>query len=356
MQNKNNDLLLISKYRNQIMGFAAIWILLFHEWFILSNDKSTIFSKVAINFINFGYCGVDIFFFLSGMSLVYAIKKETVLKFYLNRFKRIILPFLLTAIIQMIDNNLTVLEMLKNLFGVNFILKDIYSFLWFGPAIMILYLLFPIYYKLFAKSKSKLAFTLIILEIWFIISVICSSGPREDIFGFTNRIPIFLIGIYLGYLGQNKEIKFSSTEWLLIITTFIIGLVLLFISNYHYYSSIIKQFNCLLPTLFTAIPLSFLIGKFLDLLASIDNIKTLNTLINKILLFFGSISLELYCIQERFGEYITNYLYTHFICSQLTVNIVLMISLSIIAYILMSIFKYFWKLVSSLFSRKENKQ
>ena len=33
---ERNDLQLLNKYRSQIMGVAALWILIFHEWQIVT--------------------------------------------------------------------------------------------------------------------------------------------------------------------------------------------------------------------------------------------------------------------------------------------------------------------------------
>lgn len=349
--NQENSLKLLSKYRNQLMGFAAFWILLFHEWTIINPEKSNIFSKVFINFKIFGYCGVDIFFLLSGMSLVYAINKETTLEFYKKRFKRVILPFLFMGIFYMSTKYWSFSEMLKNIFGYNFYTQTIYSFLWFGPAIMTLYLLFPIYYKLFNKSQSKLSFTLLIFEIWLFISIYFMFNIREDLFGFINRIPLFIFGIYIGYLQNNKTIKFDLPIWLLIIVNLFIGVYFCFLTNYHDYFLLVRQSNCFLPTSMMSISICFLLAKFLDILTNIKVLNILNTVINKILLFLGSISLELYCIQEDFGSLIKDYLYRNFIISDQAMNIILMVSLPLIAYLLSLLFKYFWKLydyVSSL--------
>ena len=65
---------LISKYRGAIMGFAALWILFFHEWVTLFVN-----NQVGVNIEGYlkriGFCGVDIFLLLSGIGLTFAIRK-----------------------------------------------------------------------------------------------------------------------------------------------------------------------------------------------------------------------------------------------------------------------------------------
>lgn len=148
---------LISKYRGAIMGFAALWILFFHEWVTLFVN-----NQVGVNIEGYlkriGFCGVDIFLLLSGIGLTFAIRKGNVLTFYYRRIKRILLPFLVMAIIRCALEKWPIIEFWKNISGINFYTKSIYSFLWFVPAILTLYLFFPWYYKLFTR-KSRYSFS-----------------------------------------------------------------------------------------------------------------------------------------------------------------------------------------------------
>lgn len=94
---------LLSKYRTAIMGFAALWILFSHVW--LRVFYSIPFLSHIEEFIKkIGFCGVDIFLFLSGLGLTFSIKKHSTKDFYYNRIKRILLPFLIISII--IRNNI----------------------------------------------------------------------------------------------------------------------------------------------------------------------------------------------------------------------------------------------------------
>lgn len=189
---------LISKYRGAIMGFAALWILFFHEWVTLFVN-----NQVGVNIEGYlkriGFCGVDIFLLLSGIGLTFAIRKGNVLTFYYRRIKRILLPFLVMAIIRCALEKWPIIEFWKNISGINFYTKSIYSFLWFVPAILTLYLFFPWYYKLFTKTKKPVLFFLCSLEVWLVFSLFVRETMRGDLYGFTNRIPVFLAGVLLGW-------------------------------------------------------------------------------------------------------------------------------------------------------------
>ena len=113
---------LISKYRGAIMGFAALWILFFHEWVTLFVN-----NQVGVNIEGYlkriGFCGVDIFLLLSGIGLTFAIRKGNVLTFYYRRIKRILLPFLVMAIIRCALEKWPIIEFWKNISGINFYTK-----------------------------------------------------------------------------------------------------------------------------------------------------------------------------------------------------------------------------------------
>ena len=71
-----------SEYRTTIMGLSMLSIILFHQYFT---------SVIPFNvFHNFGYWGVDVFLFLSGMGLVRSLENNTLPVYYMRRFKRII--------------------------------------------------------------------------------------------------------------------------------------------------------------------------------------------------------------------------------------------------------------------------
>ena len=80
-----NDLSLLFKYRKFLMGFAALWILMTHEW--QSNSKRQAF--LTENFIKESLLWCDIFLLLSGMGLYYSLEKNPVSRFYYNRLKEL---------------------------------------------------------------------------------------------------------------------------------------------------------------------------------------------------------------------------------------------------------------------------
>ena len=107
----------------------------------------------------------------------------------------------------------------------------LYSFLWFVPAIITFYILVPIFYAVFKRAKNKYIFILAVLEIWLLVSLLLKAYMREDLYGFTNRIPIFIMGVFLGWICREKTVHFNKTTWIFLIITLILGLYLAYQSN-----------------------------------------------------------------------------------------------------------------------------
>ena len=298
---KESGIALISKYRSALMGFAALWILMTHEWQIISSESSW-FNPTEAFIKRIGFCGVDIFFLLSGMGLTYAIKKSSLPRFYFNRLKRILVPFVAVAAIITLVDNWTLDCFLKNISGINFYTVNIYSFLWFVPAILTFYLIFPLYYHIFSKAKSKVLFTCGVIVLWLLASMVLRGTLREDLYGFTNRIPIFLIGILLGWLCQNRRIDFSKGSWLFFALTLVLGLYLSYQTNINGLEILVPVSNCCIPNILLSVSLSFLLSKLFDLLYNFFATKWLSIALTKFLGFFGMISFEFYCIQEWLAE------------------------------------------------------
>ena len=71
--------------------------------------------------------------------------------------------------------------------------------------------------------------------------------------------------------------------------------------------------NCCVPTFLLAISICFLVPKILDILLKTKGLRRIGGMVLGILNFYGSISIELYCIQEYLVSkflypYLKNYL------------------------------------------------
>ena len=344
-----NGFQLLSKYRGALMGIAALSIYFFHAWIpiTLEPQHSSVFLLSFLEHFSkkIGFFGVDIFMLLSGIGITFAIKKESLPKFYYRRIRRLLLPFATVGIIRGITQNWGWKVIIGNLTGFNFFAKDINSFLWFVPAIAILYLLFPLYYKIFNKFPNKILFTAGVIMIWLLISVMVKDIMREDLFGFTNRIPVFVIGILIGYLIQNgKGIDLTVHSCILLFIMLFTGLYLAYVTNFKDFYLIVPLGNSFLPNLFISISLSLLVSKLFEMLEK--RFSKFAGIILKIIGFFGMISLEFYCVQSWFIDIIP--LLTEDGWSKHLVNIMLFFIITALSWVAYVLFKYFWEFIEHI--------
>ena len=280
---------ILEKYRTEIMGFAALCIFVFHAIrpsFSLKIGDADILSFL----VRIGFSGVDVFFFLSGMGLVRSMAKNSLGNYYIHRISRVYFPFLLIGLLHIPVYGIGIAECLKRVTGYSFYFGYMYSLLWFVPAILTLYYFFPLYYMIISRIRRKVAFTVICIAVWFVISMIFADSGSY-LYGFTNRIPIFLVGVLYAYTRENK---ITLGRFIASVITLAAGLVCLFLAEVKNVSFILPVSDCAIPTFLVAVSLPFVLAGIFEKF----NGKKIMGMVGKILGFFGKMSLEFYCVQE----------------------------------------------------------
>lgn len=330
---EGNSLKLISKYRTYIMGFAALWILIFHAWTVVSEQYSFVW-RIEYFIKKTGFAGVDIFFLVSGMGLVYAVEKYDVKRFYLRRFLNVYPAFFITGLIQIFTKEWDFITFLENVLCIHFFKINICQLLWFVPAILILYILFPWYYKLLKKFSSSEEFTICVLMVWLFLSIRLDGVLRLDVYGFTNRIPVFLMGVLIGKRLLKGDVEITRSKWRIIILGFLLGIYLSYYTNIKEQQFMVPMSNCCVPNFLIAVFGSILLAKFFWFL---DNwLGRIGKGILTIFLLPGIASLELFCAQEEVGL-----LHDKLEISNVLIeNIVVILFLVLIAVILYIVCKY----------------
>ena len=281
---------LLEKYRTELMGFAALYIFIYHVvtvTFYYAFDAHPFFAYL----VRIGFLGVDIFFFLSGDGLMHAMEKESVKAFWLRRLARVYFPFFVGGLLQFFLNGLTPLDFVKRITCIAFYTETIYSLLWFVPAILTIYLLFPLYYKLMSAMKNKTVFILMTIAVWFILEMIFRNA-ETDLFGFFNRIPIFLMGCLY---ATAKEDELCLDKWILAILGTVAGMYSLYLAEFKGVTFVLPISDCGIPTFLVAISLPYVLAGIMEKFEAGVVMKGLR----KFLAFFGMMSLEFYCLQEN---------------------------------------------------------
>lgn len=216
----------LSKYRNQIYGISILWIVIYHVY-------EAFFDKLNFNWLsslifNSGNIGVDIFLFLSGISMHYSMKRyenlcfSNILDFYKRRFGKILKVYLIFCVPFLILRDV--------IFGHNidrfikqvlFFDNDVSSF-WFLMAIMICYLIYPLLEKLLRMHQNKIIIGIIVVYIAILFGAKHYYASYFNLYEILlTRIPIFIIGTLFSERVRNNK-KISLKEF-----SFFIAIILL---------------------------------------------------------------------------------------------------------------------------------
>ena len=339
---------LLSQYRGIVMGFAALTIVYFHEWQFLfaGHDRLLRLEEVFHRSIIFG---PDLFFLMSGVGLTFAMRKYGLWQFWGKRLRRIALPTLLAALCMAVTWHWSLGDYIRNVTGWNFYMHNMYSFLWFIPAILSLYVVFPLYWRFFSRAKNQLVFTLAALAVWAAISYSCTGLIRSDLYGFVNRVPIFLTGVQLGWMTQQERLpreqrqgtfdlqKYPALFWGVLVVCFVAGCVLSYLTNQKGLSLGVPDSNCRIPDYLITISLTFFLVKLCEWLDE----TAVGKWVVKFFAFYGIMSLEFYAIQEWLGGLLLPHLQPHL--PNWAIDLVLLAIITAAGYALWAVNHYFWK-------------
>lgn len=304
-----------------LQTLAALQILVFHLWVPITG------SLVESFIIKTGYVGVDIFFLLSAYSL--AGKDINYASLIKDRALRIYGRFAAFALLAFFVKHWTPSRLLKVLIFSEFFKRGGGSFLWFIPAIMIFYVLYPLFLKWNFKYKVPA-----VLIVWFAGSLVLSKcfGYKE-VFIFTNRIG----SVLAGYLLKTYPVKGDRNRTGLYVLLVICGYIAMYFWGFRYRLSVPFED---LYYIFSA--------------AAAAGIAGLSGFVprGKVWDLIGSASMEIYALQMIFGGQAAMKLYG-LLGSRLAANIAVVIGVTAVSIIVSQIYT---KLLKACSSRKANSQ
>lgn len=183
---------LSGRNRQWLMGFAVLWVIAFH--FCMYGNL------LRIGVLNFlfgkGYLGVDIFFFLSSYGLCYSYNKRSSGEYYRQRARRLFPMYLVfvLALVLCFRNLLPYSSWLSALLqitgGANFAGMELE---WYIPALILLYIFFPLIFKGIEKIYNWGYLYVIALLLVFVIAAPFIS--KVVFYLFAIRFPIIIIGV-----------------------------------------------------------------------------------------------------------------------------------------------------------------
>ena len=302
---------------------AAFQILFFHLWAPLTS------TQIEQFILKTAYVGVDMFFFLSAYSL--AGREIDYVPFLKDRVLKLYAKFAFFVLIMaLFSKSFGVIRAVKSLTFIEFFQKGGGAFLWFIPAILIFYAVYPLFLKW--NSRFKVIWVLLI---WLTGSVFAEHVlSYTAVFIFTNRIPVILAGyLFKTYCTGNRDaimpdnnkmnrtIQILRRSWILLIP---LGALLLYMYGFK------VRLNFPIKDMFYVFAIPSVIG--LVMLSSyVKKYAVTESL--------GSITLELYAVQMIFGQRILIWAYNVFNKNALLTNIFVTGVMLLLAYIISYVIK-----------------
>lgn len=197
--------LLSGKGRLLLMSIALLWIMAFHYSMYGNLLRYDLFQIL----FGKGYLGVDVFFFLSAYGLCFSYQKNNLQYFYKRRIKKlypVYLIFLLILLFVFHANGQVAwwkvaLEQMTGL--ATFVGLDVE---WYVPALTLLYLFFPLLYKL----VEKLYRMGIVTSSVFLVILICMTPILNKFifYLFPPRFAVIIVGMMTFFALQNDDKKY----------------------------------------------------------------------------------------------------------------------------------------------------
>ena len=210
------DFYLLSKYRTQLMGIAAIFIIICHA----PAYGVELPHYVRMIFV-WGNIGVDIFLFLSGLGCFYSLSQynQNVLNWIKKRYKRIAVPYIIIQLIFLVcfvcDPEFLMTSWLLEFSTISFWTN--HTGCWYIAFLIPIYVIAPFIFALL-KTQDKIRHIVFLLLL--VLTIVLVNTGNAEMKDNTNilynvkwafkRFPGFILGMYLApYILSRKEIHFG---------------------------------------------------------------------------------------------------------------------------------------------------
>ncbi|MGL1902926.1 MAG: acyltransferase [Fibrobacterales bacterium] len=275
------------------MGISILLVCLYHAH-IYFNEHLFLYPFRLIK--NFGYIGVDIFFVLSGLGLVYSRNKnkEPLSRFFAKRFVRILPAYWIIITLSLITLQfytgiMTPLWLLLRYSTLGFWL-NINSYGWYIPTAFMFYLLFPSLNSLYQKHCFRS--TIILSLISILMGIISYFIELNHLIIVFSRLPAFLIGIHVGHtLLHKSETQYNRVIMYTLSSSALASVVVLL--QLFNYDDTYKAGLLWYPIAIMALPITLCLA---DTIRWITTIKKIPRFLLTFLSFCGTYSLEIFLV------------------------------------------------------------
>lgn len=298
---------LISEHRSAIMGLMALLIIIYHAKWITN-------SCLYDNTINkYGSIGVDVFVFIGGFGVAYALTKYNNFETYIaKRFGRILPAYYMFQLLNLVVVLVLLLLGIKNNLmqpvesiipvgvWVNFDSNKNLAYKWYIAATLGFYIIAALIYPTMRRSKY-LYFTTFIFMLVTVGFIPYISDMSHMPFAI-QRIPALVMGLAVGVASLRKEEKYKKTTiglvWLILLG--VLGIVMITLNGKiagKYPEKMISTSTLSLQQSLIAPLFTIVLAYIFELFNRIH----LNKLV-KGLAWVGTLSLEIYLIHSTISS------------------------------------------------------
>lgn len=281
-------------YRNLWLGIAMVWIVFAHSGY---KPGSMLFTYLKA----WGYGGVDICLFASGLGCYFSLDRDPdTLRFLKRRILRLAptyLPFILAWCVcrYLTHGPYPLPALLGNILGIQNLTGLENSFNWYISALLLCYFLSP----LFKSLADRLSYPRQLLVIGFLLLLSVPFWTADTCIITMTRLPIFYTGmVFARMCKEDKELTLPSLA--LCVLASLLGLCLMHYCTGHFESILwsygLHWYPFLLITPGVCI-LTSLAGLVLE------KVK-FSQILTKPLCFIGKYSFELYLIHVPLYEFL----------------------------------------------------
>lgn len=233
-----------SRYRGALMGFAMVWVLFFHTFYL------TLETPWLKDLQELGFLGVDIFIFLSamGLSLSWSRKKQSYGAYLKRRLVRVLpLYWLVTGLYGLflrLTGQVSIKTVLWTMSTMFYWFDKPSYFNWYIPGLLFFYLLAPACTALLTRVKYKGWLVAWLSVLAFPLFHFAEFHGLERLVDVIGRIPIFLIGTLAGiYIAQGRKLT-PKRLWLWAALPFLVPVIKPLIVPYYLPSAMAFAFGC----------------------------------------------------------------------------------------------------------------
>lgn len=216
MTNEYSPLILISKYRNAVMGVAIIGVMLGH-WFSLSQTPT---DSIVLRLLSIlpALVSTQGFLFISGYGIYYSFSKNSdSIAFYQRRFYRMLVPYMLMSVLYFLfcfcTREINFWQFIGRTTSLSYWFEGNYCGMWYVAVSTVLYAVSPLIFRIYFCRDSFVYTTLCLLATLLLAVIgnhlLFTFAPEqyELYYHGLERYFMFFIGLYCGYLSrqQSKE-------------------------------------------------------------------------------------------------------------------------------------------------------